>query len=69
MVTRKISMFDWNGTNVEEMVQDAENFGFKILSSKEGDMGFFVYELEGEPETLDAFVDHYDLEWDDDVTA
>lgn len=64
-VTRKISMFDWNGTTAEEMVQDAEKFGFAIVSSEEGEMGFLGYELSGEPEALDAFAEFYDLEWDD----
>lgn len=64
-VIRNISMFDWNGNTAEEMVQDAEKFGFKILNSEEGDMGFLAYELEGEPEALDAFVNYYELEWDD----
>jgi len=62
---RKISMFDWNGTTAEEMIQDAERFGFKILNFEKGEMGFLGYELEGEPAALDAFVDYYELEWDD----
>ena len=64
-VTRKISIFDWNGNTVQDMVQDAEEFGFTVLNLEKGEMGFLAYELEGEPASLDAFADYFELEWDD----
>ncbi len=66
-VTRKISMFDWNGTTAEEMIQDAEKFGFTIVNSEEGELGFLGYELSGEDENLETFLEFYELEWDDEA--
>ena len=64
-VTRKISMFDWNGSTEEDMKVDAVKFGFEIVSFEAGEMGFLGYELAGEDAKLEAFLEFYDLEWDD----
>lgn len=68
LVTRKISMFDHFGRLEADIAEDAASFGFQIIDT-ETLLADDVYDVRftatGEPASLDAYAEHYELEWDD----
>ena len=66
IVTRRISIFDWNGNIHAEMSVDAGKFRFNYAYLPElSCMGSEVFEITGTEEALFEFAGFYDLEWDD----
>jgi hypothetical protein len=62
---KKISIFDWNGTLLQEVLEDEKNFEISLrqLAGK-GIMGFEVFEISGKEEQIQKFLDFYELELD-----
>lgn len=66
IVVRNIGIFDWDGNQVQQMVEDSETFGFEILTKEPNSMmGTLQYVIQGEETALEEFISYYDLEWDD----
>ena len=66
LVTRRMTMCDWNDNLFAEMSVDAGRFRFNYVHLQdESCMGLEVFEITGTEEALSNFADFYDLEWDD----
>lgn len=65
----RISMFDWNGTLLDDVKADEKTFGIKLNHINGGVMGFEVFEIIGTDEAVQNFLDHYELELDDEELA
>lgn len=57
-------MFNWNGTIIEDAKDDEKNFDIALKHLRHGVMGFEVFEISGDPENIQRFLDYYELELD-----
>ena len=61
----RVSIFDWNGSLLDDVKADEKKFLISLSHVPGEDiMGFKTFEIGGDPEFVQDFLDHYELELD-----
>ncbi len=60
----QVSFFDWNSNQRHQMEkEDAQRFKFRAIFLEEF-MGFLTYEVEGPRDSIEEFMNFYELDFD-----
>lgn len=67
----RITMYDWNGSLLEDVKEDEKKFSISLKHEPGAASlpGFITFTVNGDDESIQDFLDYYELELDGEVEA